>query len=77
MTHPYLRVLLEAFKQWIRRIYRLQMGTAVFTAVGFLNLAAQSMADELSTIADAKDWQTTDKLAEIDLEGLGVVDAVR
>ena len=77
MTHPYLRVLVKTMKQRICCVYRLKIGTTILTAVGFLHLAAQGMADVLCSIADAEYRHAAYELTEVNLECLGVVDTER
>ena len=52
------------------------MGPAILTAVGFFYLAAQRVRDELCSVTDSQYGQTANKLAQVYLEGLGVVDGV-
>ena len=76
MRHPHLRAFLKAFEEWIVKVDGLQMGTSVLTAVGLLHLATQGMRDELRSITDAQHGHTTYELAQVYLEGLGIVDAI-
>ena len=77
MAHPYLRVLFKTFKEGVRRVHRLEISTAILTAVGLLNLSSKGMRDELCAIADSQYRDTTHKLLEINLERLRVVNRVR
>ena len=76
VAHPHLRLLLESLEERVGGVYGLQVGAAVFAAVGLLHLAAERMADELGAIADAQHGQTTHEARQVYLEGLGIVHAV-
>ena len=76
MAHPHLRIRFKSLEQGIGCIHRCQMGASILSRVGLLHLASKGVRDKLCTIADAKHWQTTNKLTEIHLESLGVVHRV-
>ena len=47
-------MLLEALKQGIRGVNRLQVGTTVLTRVGLFHLSPKGVRDKLCPIADAQ-----------------------
>ena len=47
MRHPHLRVLFEALEERIRSVDGLKVGTAILTRVGFLDLTAEGVRNEL------------------------------
>ena len=77
MTHPNLRTSIEAFEERIIEIDGLQISPSILTAIGLLDLTAQSVTDELRTITDAKYGDSAHKLTQVHLEGFGVVNRVR
>ena len=77
MTHPYLRVLVKSFKQWICSVDGFQIGTTILTRVGLFNLATKCVRNELCTIADAQHRHLTNKLREVNLKCLWVVNRIR
>ena len=76
MTHPHLRIGLEALEQRIGSIYIFKMGTSVFATVGLFNFTTHGMGNKLCAIADAEYGNPADKLRQVDLECLRVVNAI-
>ena len=76
VAHPYLRIGREALEEPVAMLYKGEVGTPLLTAAGGLHVAAVGVAHILRTVADAQYWQAAADLAEVHLEGLGVVDAV-
>ena len=76
MRHPHLRVLVEALEERVRGVDGLEVCTAIFAGVGLFHTAAQRMADELCTIADAEHGDAAYELREVDLERLRIVHRV-
>ena len=76
MRHPHLRVLVEALEERVRSVDGLEVCTAIFARVGLFHTAAQRMADELCTIADAEHGDATCELREVHLESLRIVHRV-
>ena len=70
MRHPHLRIVVEATEQRALLVDKLKILTSVFASASTLDLAAIDVAHILSTIADAKDRQTTTDAREIDMEGI-------
>ena len=77
MAHPHLRASVEALEERIVEVDGLEVGTTVLTAIGLLDLSAKAVRDELGAVADAQHRNLADKLAQIDLERLGIVDRIR
>ena len=69
-------MLLEALEERIGSVDRLQIGTTILARVGFFNLTAKGVRDELCTIADTQNWHLAYKLAQVYLESLRIVDAI-
>ena len=69
-------MLFEAFEERIRSIHRLQIRTAILAGVCLLHLAAQRVGDKLRTVADTQHGHLADKLRQIDLKRLGIVNRV-
>ena len=73
MTHPHLRLLLELLKERIRGIYRLKVGTSILARIGLLDLSTKCVRDKLGAVADAQYRDAPNKLRQVDLKGLGIV----
>ena len=73
MAHPHLRIILKSLEQRIAGIKHSEVGTAILTAVGLLDLSAVAVRYELRSVANTKYRQATYKPAEINLERLRVV----
>ena len=73
VAHPYLRVLHEAFEQWVLGVEVLEVGTSVLARVGCLHLSAAGVRDVLCAVADAKHRDASYELAKVYLERLLVV----
>ena len=76
VTHPHLTVSLKALEQWARGVYRRKIGSAVFAAVSRLHATSQCVTDELRTVAYSQHGHLADKLTEVHLESLWVVNAI-
>ena len=77
MRHPHLRLLLEVLEQRIRGIDRLQVGTSVLTRVSLFDTPSQGVRDELGAIADTQHGDAPNKLRQVDLKGLRVMNRER
>ena len=76
MAHPHLRLGLETLEEGIAGLEVLQVGAAILATVGGLHLTPIGMGDKLCAVADAEHGNLADKLREIYLESLGVVDRI-
>lgn len=76
MAHPHLRLGLETLEEGIAGLEVLQVGAAILATVGSLHLTPIGMGDKLCAVADAEHGNLADKLREIYLESLGVVDRI-
>ena len=70
-------MLIKSFEQRIRRVDSLEVGTTILTGVSLLNLTAQRVGDKLCTIADAQHRHLANKLREVYLKRLWVMDRIR
>lgn len=77
MAHPHLRAFVETFEDSRRGVDGLEVGASVLACSCLLNLTTTRVGDELCSIANAEDGKLSDKLTEVYLERLFVVDRVR
>ena len=77
VRHPHLRVLLKALEQRVRMVDVLQVLPAVLTRTGALYLAAVGITDQLRTVADTQDRQSASDSAQVNPEGIVLIDAQR
>ena len=73
VAHPHLAVVVEAAEEGTILVNRGQVLATIFARTSGLHVATAIVGHKLRTIADAEHGQTADKLAEVRLEGLGVV----
>ena len=76
MTHPYLRVVVEAAEERTLLVDGGKILSAILATSCWLYISAVVVGNELCTIADAEHRKATQELCEIDLESFGIVHAV-
>ena len=74
MTHPHLRLWLEAPEKRVFRVDILQMCPTIFAGVRLFHPATVAVRNKLRTIANAQHGEFSDKLTEVYLEGFRVMD---
>ena len=77
MTHPYLRILTNSFKQHIILAKRSQMCTAIFTCTGRFYFSIVSIRHKLCTIADTQNRIFTTNLTQVYFEGIFIINRKR
>ena len=77
VTHPHLRIFLEALEQRIVSLKVLQVSTSILATASRFHLSPKSIGHQLGAITNAQYRIFADKLRQVHLERIFVIDRKR